>query len=392
MTRYRIGELIGPYRLVSALPPGGMATIYMARPLPEHTGPSQVVLKVAADGHNDFLKYEVEMMLWLQHPGILRLLPIAGHHSTGPLRHCSAKVEPNNPQSPFFVVMEYMPGGSLDRLITQATPLSPGAAIYMTLQVADALAYIHDRHMVHLDVKPNNLLLRVPLSRWSARLPVVVLSDFGIAQFTGGTRYTRAFGSTGYTAPEIVAGHLPHPQNDVYALGVILYEMLTGRTPFDGPVMPGIPLHPQFYPSRWNRAVSPELEAVILQAIDTDPRRRYASMQQFQQALASLSEAQYPARLKLPFIRGMSDRAVYGLSGAILVLLLVLTLVLGIVMTSGHVSVSDTQSLLLAVALMDGYKEEVDAPVTAGYLEQSVSPNSAVPERALVNSTAISEE
>jgi serine/threonine protein kinase len=178
--------------------------------------------------------------------------------------------------------------------------------------------------MVHLDLKPSNILLREPLQRWSATLPDVVISDFGIAQFIGGTRYTRTLGTTGYTAPESAAGGRPHPQNDIYALGVMLYRLVTGRMPFDGPVIPGVQLHPNFYPSRFNSAVSPDLERVILTAINTNQHQRYPTIGYLQHALGRLPEARRPTGIKLPLIRGVPDGAVYGLSGAVLTLLVLL--------------------------------------------------------------------
>jgi serine/threonine protein kinase len=308
-----------------------MAMVYIARPLAGYTGPSQVVLKVADEAYNDFLKYEIEMMRRLQHPGILRLLPIASLASTGTMQQMfNAKVEPYNPQSPYYIVMEYIRGGSLEHVIERAAPLAPAVAVHIALHIADALDYLHARNMVHLDLKPSNILLREPLHCWSATLPEVVISDFGIAQFVGGTRYTRTLGTTGYTAPESAAGGLPHPQNDIYALGVMLYRMVTGRMPFDGPVIPGVHLHPKFYPSRFNSAISPELERVILTAINTQQHQRYPSIGHLQHALNHLPEAHQPAGIKLPLIRGIPDGAVYGVSSAVFTLLLLLLLLFGL--------------------------------------------------------------
>jgi serine/threonine-protein kinase len=332
MKPYQIGEQIGPYRITARLPQGGMAMVYIARPLPGHTGPPEVALKVADETYNDFLKYEIEMLQRLRHPAILRLLPIASRASMDTVSLVyNAKVEPRNPQSPYYIVMEYMRGGSLENLIEQMAPLSPVASTHIALRIADALDYMHTRHIVHLDIKPSNILLRERLSRWSSASPEVVISDFGIAQFIGGTRYMRQLGTTGYTPPEcLLEGIRPHPQHDVYALGVMLYRMLTGRMPFDGPVLsPGVSLPTESYPTRLNPAISPELEAVVLQAIATDYKQRYPSMRHMQHALHRLPEARKPARVKLPFIQGVPDSVVYSISGAVLALFVILAVVLG---------------------------------------------------------------
>jgi hypothetical protein len=100
--------------------------------------------------------------------------------------------------------------------------------------------------------------------------------------------------------------------------------------PFDGPVLsPGVSLPTESYPTRLNPAISPELEAVVLQAIATDYKQRYPSMRHMQHALHRLPEARKPARVKLPFIQGVPDSVVYSISGAVLALFVILAVVLG---------------------------------------------------------------
>lgn len=292
---YTAGSNIGPYTIIGKLPQGGMAHVYIARPRDGYNGPREVVLKISDGEHNDFLKYEAAWMSSIRHPNILTLLPIATRSTTDVSSRAifTRKADPNNPRSPYFIVMEYMRGGSLvSYTASRGGRLSPPEATHIARQIAEALAVIHQNGVVHLDVKPNNILLRQPVSGWQGAFPNVVLSDFGISQPIGGTHYEQPRGTPPYVAPERVAGFPPSSHNDIFGLGVVLYEMLCGRPPFDGTVYPGAPqITPQLYPSRLNRAVSPALEQVVLRAIIPDPQQRYSSAQELLNDLKRTTEA-----------------------------------------------------------------------------------------------------
>ncbi|NJL54437.1 serine/threonine protein kinase [bacterium] len=337
---YTVGSNIGPYTITSKLPQGGMAHVYIARPRDGYNGPNEVVLKISDGQHNDFLKYEAAWMRGVRHPHILTLLPIATKSTTDVSSRAifTRKADPNNPRSPYFIVMEYMQGGSLvSYTASRGGRLRPAEATHIARQIAEALAVIHQNGVVHLDVKPNNVLLRRPVSGWQGAFPDVVLSDFGISQPIGGTHYEQPRGTPPYVAPERVAGFPPSSHNDIFGLGIMLYEMLCGRTPFDGTVYPGTPqIMPQIYPSRLNRAVSPALEQVVLQAIVPDPQQRYGSAQELLNDLRRTPEA----RSSPTMLRGIPNWLTATL--AIFCVALVLLGIVGLASAAGGISVSPT--------------------------------------------------
>ena len=337
---YTEGSHIGPYTIIGKLPQGGMAQVFIARPRDGYNGPSEVVLKISDGQHNDFLKYEAAWMRGVHHPNILTLLPIASKSTTDVSSRAifTRKADPNNPRSPYFIVMEYMRGGSLvNYTVARGGRLSPPEATHIARQIAEALTVIHQSGVVHLDVKPNNILLRHPVSSWRGVFPQVVLSDFGISQPIGGTHYEQPRGTPPYVAPERVAGFPPSPHNDIFGLGVVLYEMLCGRPPFDGTVYPGTPqIPPQFYPSRLNRAVSSALEQVVLRAIIPDPQQRYGSAQDLLNDLKRTPEA----RSGPTMVRGIPNWATASL--AVLLVTLILLGIVGLASAAGGVSLSPT--------------------------------------------------
>lgn len=302
-----------------------MAVAYKARPRPGYSGPPLVVLKVAHGTHNDFLKYEETWMRGMIHDHILRVLPIAGSTTSQRKQHYSAKAEPNNPRSPYFIAMEYMQGGSLEDLLRLRGRLRCSEAVEIASQIAAGLKYIHAQQIVHLDLKPSNILLRKPLSRLVAQRPQVVISDFGIAQPVGRNGSDRVYGTIWYTAPERASGELPHPCNDIFALGVLLYEMVTGHLPFEDQVSSGTMLSTQRYPSELNRAVSHNLEGVILRALNTDCYQRYQTVQELQWDLDHFTGMRRPGGVRLPFFQSGRDYIVTALAGtAVMLLLLVM--------------------------------------------------------------------
>lgn len=325
MSTYPRGTQIGPYEIVALLPSGkgGMGAVYLARPRANYatSSPPLVALKMAYGSHNDFLKYEVEHMSRLSHPNILRVLPIptAGTNLGRPVY--IAKSEPDNPNSPFYIAVEYMRGGSVEQLLQRHGRLSPSEAVEIASQVAVALIHIHNSQIVHLDIKDSNILLREPLSRWEQRRPQVVVSDFGIAWSTERRQLSTVYGSQLYTAPERAAGSAPHPQNDIFSLGVLLYQMLVGRHPFTSVVVPGTQIMEHSRPSILNRAISPELEQVILRAMATDPAQRYQTVQQLHTDLERLPGLVRPGRVRLPLLQGAREYLITGLSGMAVFLL-----------------------------------------------------------------------
>lgn len=133
------------------------------------------------------------------------------------------------------IVMDYVPGGSLREVVSTAGPLQPAAAAGVTAEVFDALAFAHSRGVTHRDIKPDNVLLAAPWPQWEPGN--VRVSDFGIADVVGEKirQTTGLIGTPQYMPPELISQGRSEPAGDVYSAGVLLYELLAGRTPFAGP-------------------------------------------------------------------------------------------------------------------------------------------------------------
>ncbi|MBX3010462.1 MAG: serine/threonine protein kinase [Caldilineaceae bacterium] len=294
MAKIKAGSRIGPYpyRLIKPLGYGygNMSDVYLATTsATEPVVPADlVVIKIskAQNEHQDFFKdtiyNESERLRQLRHPGIVRILPI---QTDNPMRQLPYAARANLlPGNPWFLVLEYLAGGSLTDLIQQHGNLQPTLAIQIARSLAETLDYIHRNDQVHLDIKPENILFRHPLESSGRIEPVLI--DFGIARNTGqeGLEARTLF----YAPPErvqinrsnVAPERMPRPQPsmDVYSLGVVLYQMLTGRRPFDGrtdkgissAILAGNPTKPSLY----SGDVSQPVEGLILQTMDRQPLNR----------------------------------------------------------------------------------------------------------------------
>lgn len=265
------GTMLGHYRLQRRLGRGGMAEVYLASD--EHAQ-HDVAIKLVSSSHAEYstrFQHEIEIMSALAHSHILPVLD-SGEH--GPWR---------------YLVMPYMQQGTLrQRLVTGPLSLQEAARVFE--QVANTLQFAHDRGIIHRDIKPSNILLHDE--------HYVYLADFGLARAIEGdpgfTQTDTLMGTPEYMAPEL----LEEPatiSSDIYALGILLYEMLTGHVPFKGSTPIGIcwkHLHEQpVRPSLLNPTIPQTVERVILCALEKDPHSRFKSAramaQAYQEALAS---------------------------------------------------------------------------------------------------------
>ena len=176
----------------------------------------------------------------------------------------------------YYIAMEYVAGGDLGDLLKSEGRLSPRRALEIALQVAEALQTAHERGVIHRDIKPRNVLI--------TRSGHAKVADFGIARAVEATTISRPgdiLGSVKYMSPEQAAGRPVGPDSDLYSLGVVLYEMLTGKVPFEVLVPEDVPAEhakgPPRRPSEANPEVPKALDAVLTGLLATDPRDRYGS-------------------------------------------------------------------------------------------------------------------
>jgi serine/threonine-protein kinase len=181
-----------------------------------------------------------------------------------------------------YLVTEFVDGRSLRTIIDEDAPISPEQAIPLIRKIAEGMAYCHANNVVHRDLKPENILVT------SEGQPVIM--DFGLALTKGSHRVTYSnlsatMGTPDYMAPEQIEGQRGDQRTDVYALGTILYEMLSGKTPFTGDTnMVVMAQHLQKDAPRLDRintAISPQLAAVVSKCLARDPNERYPEMLEF---------------------------------------------------------------------------------------------------------------
>ena len=264
-----IGQQLGPYELQSKLGAGGMGVVYRA--VHRRLGQARaikVLPTVFAHDEMFLQRFEREARLAseLRHPNIVMIFDIAEENGVN------------------YIVMELLQGRSLHEVIREDGPLPLERAIGLLGQLADALDFAHQRGVVHRDIKPGNALVGAD--------DHVTLVDFGIARAAEGTRLTEAntrIGTAEYMAPETITEGEVGPGTDLYALGVIAYEMLTGRVPFTGVNSQTImyaQIHTPPPPPRSFRTDLPSaVEQVVLRQLDKDPSRRYPTGQAFVRAL-----------------------------------------------------------------------------------------------------------
>ncbi|MBE3562046.1 MAG: serine/threonine protein kinase, partial [Ktedonobacteraceae bacterium] len=272
------GRVLGHYRLKRPLGYGGSAAVFLADDIHLQRAVALKIFLPRAEETSDFMRRfarEARVLAQLDHPHIL---PVYDYGEQDDLA---------------YLVMPYMAGGSLRDRLREQKAFSPTEAVALADQMLDALQYAHAHGLIHRDIKPGNMLFKANGS--------LVLSDFGLVKVlpsqekfaatgeeTISVTHHAITGTPDYMAPEQIQGK-PLPATDIYAMGVVLYEMLTGERPFKADNALGVlmqhlyeqpqPLH-EIKPG-----IPPALEAVIMRALEKDPARRYQQAAEFRQAL-----------------------------------------------------------------------------------------------------------
>ena len=269
MSEIAAGTLIdGRYRVLEKIGAGGMADVYCAEDT--HLG-RKVAVKLL---HHRFaqdqefverFRREASSAAGLQHPNVVGVYDRGQYEDT------------------YYIAMEYCEGVSLKQVITREAPLDPVRAIAIVKQILVASRFAHRRNVIHRDLKPHNVIIDEE--------ETVKVTDFGIAR-AGASDITEVgtiMGTAQYLSPEQAQGRPVTEESDLYSIGVVLFELLTGRAPFEGDSPVAVALQhvnrqpPS--PRELQPSVPPELEAVVLKALAKDPTHRYRDADSFIKAL-----------------------------------------------------------------------------------------------------------
>jgi serine/threonine-protein kinase len=262
----RAGDQLDHYRIDGLVARSGMASIFRGTDLRDGR---QVAIKIphpdveSDPGLYDRFRREEEIGTTLDHPGVMKVF-----------------VDEN--RSRVYMVMEWVGGRPLRKIIDEEHKLPPERAVRLALRILDALGYIHAHGVVHRDLKPENIVVD--------ENDAIKIIDFGIAGNAKARRLTFAklsqtMGTPDYISPEQVKGKRGDARSDLYALGVMLYEMLTGKVPFTGAnpflVMNDRLLNNPVPPREIDPTITPQLQEIIYRALERDPKNRYPNARDF---------------------------------------------------------------------------------------------------------------
>ncbi len=268
------GQIIdGRYRVISRLGAGGMADVFLAE---DEQLSRPVALKLlhrrfAADpGFVERFRREAQSAASLQHPHVVSVYDRGAFEDT------------------YYIAMEYLPGRTLKQVIREEAPLAPLRAIDITLQMLKAARFAHRRGVIHRDLKPHNVIIDDQ--------DQVKVTDFGIAR-AGASDMTETgsiMGTAQYLSPEQAQGQAVAEPSDLYSIGIVLYEMLTGRVPFDAESAVSIALkhvsEAPVEPVQLNPSVPPSLNQTVMWALNKNPADRPADADQFISVLEGVRE------------------------------------------------------------------------------------------------------
>ena len=289
MTTLETGEVLDHYRIDATVARSGMSTLFKATDLNDGR---QVAIKVPHPEMEadpilfERFKREQEIGQTLDHPGVV-------------------KTYNGEERSRVYMVIEWVEGRLLRTILNQERKLPIERAVNITLGICDALDYMHKHGVVHRDLKPENIMVDDEDN--------IKLIDFGIAMKEDARRLTfvnlsATLGTPDYISPEQVKGRRGDQRSDIYALGIMLYEMLTGQTPFSGPnplaVMNARVLNDPRPARKLNAQISPEVEEILFRALERDPRHRYATANEMAWELEHQEQVGVEQGARRPSLRG----------------------------------------------------------------------------------------
>jgi serine/threonine-protein kinase len=274
---FETGAIVGDYQIIGLLGRGGMGKVFKVRNLISDRVEAMKVLLPHVGAMQDLAERfirEIKVVASLDHPNIAQLRTAV------------------RSEDRLLMIMEFVEGSSLDEAMRRG-PIDLGLTIDYTCQVLNALAYAHGRGVVHRDIKPSNILVTT--------CSVVKLTDFGIASRLGDPRLTAAgvaLGSIAYMSPEQVRSSVMDGRSDLYSVGVTLYEMVTGRHPFQADSdfailqahLEQIPLAPiELMPH-----LPPALSQIVQRSLEKNPGDRFQTAEEFRNALLTVGSCAVP--------------------------------------------------------------------------------------------------
>lgn len=262
-------RISGRYKVIELIGGGGMSYVYLAHDIILNRDVAIKVLRYDSDNEEESMRRfqrEALSATSLMHPNIVSIYDVG---EDGDMH---------------YIVMEYVKGKTLKQYIKEYAPLSPARSVQIMRQLASAIAHAHENHIIHRDIKPQNILMDEEGN--------VKVTDFGIATSLAATSYTKTnsvIGTVHYLSPEQARGGNATKKSDIYALGIVLYELLTGEVPFSGESAVSIALkHLQAEtPSvrEIDASIPQSLENVILKATAKNADHRYASVEEMEKDL-----------------------------------------------------------------------------------------------------------
>ena len=328
LDRIRPGDRVGPYRIVRQFKGrGGMARIFEVEVREKYRRsdlPRRLALKVAKPEHQAALTAEADFLRSFGHPNVVRIFPLPGYH-----RPVYSAREQFSFGWGWYYAMELLDGGSLEKRLTRPTTitdvlrppqengrcLSLLEALGVARQLAVALEHIHARQVVNLDVKPGNVLFRRRRFRWlRSSVPQTVLCDFGISRDLRFAPRADFLGmvTPEYMSPEQALEKSRHQvtvdtRSDIFSLGIVLYEMLTGSLPFEdmGQLIDSTYIPPS--PRQLRPSVPPGVDEIVMQALVKEPSHRPRSAAEMRVALE---------RAATPFDWGAAARRTFAVAAA----------------------------------------------------------------------------